>query len=53
MTDVLDLYVPTRGSRLNDLIAPGSGIVGRIDPETRQVVIDYEGNLYGAANLTT
>jgi hypothetical protein len=53
LTDVLNVYVPARPSHLNGVIRPGSGIVGAADPETGRVVIDYEGNLHGAANLTT
>jgi hypothetical protein len=34
MTDVLNVYVPAPGARVNDVIRPGSGIVGHADPAT-------------------
>lgn len=49
------IFVPRAGSRLDQEIVPGSGIVGvmrRSDVATPIVyVIYYEGNLYSAANL--
>jgi hypothetical protein len=54
----LAVYVPNPDADPRDAlavkhIAPESGIVGAIEPEgiTGMVVIDYEGNLYGAGNL--
>jgi hypothetical protein len=49
--DGLTVYVPVAGSRLRGWILPGSGIVGTVQPGTGRVLIDYEGNKYGAASL--
>jgi hypothetical protein len=46
------IYVPVPSSHLRNLIARGSGIVGTPQGNGR-VLIDYEGNLYGAENLKT
>jgi hypothetical protein len=44
------VYVPREG--VDTTIASGSGIVGRPNAEDpRIIVMDYEGNLYGAENL--
>lgn len=48
------ICVPKKGSRLDQMIDPGSGIVGRtyIDHEGQKyIVIWYEGNRYNAINL--
>ncbi|MCL4722654.1 MAG: hypothetical protein KJZ90_00065 [Rhodocyclaceae bacterium] len=47
--DKATIYVPVAGSRLERELLPGSGIVGI--PRHGQLVIYYEGNLYGACNL--
>jgi hypothetical protein len=44
------VYVPAPDSHLRQTIAAGSGIVGTPQDDGR-VLIDYEGNLYGAAQL--
>lgn len=43
------VYVPKPG--LHGLIAPKSGVVGSTQGVTDRVMIDYEGNLFGAVNL--
>jgi hypothetical protein len=45
------IYVPTFGSYLRRTISSGSGIVGTTVPGTDppQVIIDYEGAIYGQA----
>lgn len=48
----LKIVVPRSGSQLERVIAAGSGIVMRAS-RSRGVVIDYEGNLYGAGDLAT
>jgi hypothetical protein len=50
----LAVYVPAAHRDVLS-IREGSGIVGATSPEpvTGRVVIDYEGNLYGAANVRT
>ena len=50
----LAVYVPAPASRLPWLVAKKSGIVGSPDAEDpSRIVIDYEGNLYHAANVRT
>lgn len=62
----LTVYVPRGESLLRAVIKQGSGIVGTPvrdwfhnqhedpeDAEADRIVIDYEGNLYGAANVVT
>jgi hypothetical protein len=60
MDNRLNVYVPAPGSDLG--IVPGSGIVGTRQPalpgvraieEDGLVLVDYEGNLYGASNVRT
>ena len=55
MDNRLNVYVPAPASDLG--IVPGSGIVGTRQERTthrcRLVLIDYEGNLYGAMNIRT
>lgn len=48
----LTIYVPRAASDLERMILPRSGIVGTMQTEGR-VLIDYEGNAYGAANMVT
>jgi hypothetical protein len=50
MGNRLNVYVPAPGSDLG--IVPGSGIVGT-PQDDGLVLIDYEGNLYGASNIGT
>lgn len=45
------IYVPRTGSRLDQAIAPGSGIVGFPSRGATKIVLYYEGNLYDAENL--
>jgi hypothetical protein len=50
----LAVYVPAPGHSLPMFgVAPRSGIVGAVDaePVTGMIVIDYEGDLYHAANI--
>lgn len=47
--DKATIYVPVAGSRIERELLPGSGIVGI--PRHGQLLIYYEGNLYGACNL--
>lgn len=49
---MLPVFVPREDASLQETIEPGSGIVGSRREDGR-VRIDYEGNLYGAANITT
>jgi len=50
----LAVFVPAPESRLPFLIAAKSGIVGSPDPDdATRVVIDYDGDLYHAANVRT
>lgn len=44
------IFVPRPDSRLDQEIAPGSGIVGVMSGE--RMVLYFEGNLFGAENLT-
>ena len=46
----LTVYVPAEGSQLAKDVAPGSAIVGD-ENSAVTVLVDYEGNLYGATNL--
>lgn len=46
------LYVPAPESILRHTIRAGSGIVGTVQDDGR-ILIDYEGNLYGAENMKT
>lgn len=49
-----DIYIPVAGSYAENAIAPGSGIVGYVDPDFPDTITVYfEGNLYGASNLNT
>lgn len=50
---MLSIFVPTPGLRVTVRIAPRSGIVGTYYPNDQRVLIDYEGNLYGASNIKT
>lgn len=43
------IYVPVAGSRLDHELIPGSGVVGI--ERNGQLVLWYEGNLYGACNM--
>src|SRR4051812_17483330 len=55
-TSPVNIYVPAVGSMLEREVAAGSGIVGaRTVPEDPEspVLVYYEGNLYGAANIVT
>lgn len=45
-----NVYIPRPGSLLD--LAAGSGIVGTFQDKTR-ILIDFEGNIYGAVNLAT
>lgn len=45
------IYVPRAGSRLDQAIAPGSGIVGFPGRGATKIILFYEGNLLGACNL--
>ena len=47
----LRLFIPERESVAAALIDPGSAIVG-VDTVASLIVVDFEGNRYGAANLT-
>lgn len=47
----LTVYVPRPGTYAAQRIAKGSGIVGV--PAGDEVLIHYEGNLYGAQNIRT
>ena len=51
----LAVYVPAADHRDVALIRGRAGIVGAVTPEpvTGRVVIDFEGNLYGASNVRT
>lgn len=49
MSRTLTIYIPKPGSAIERQLAPGSGIVG--EPHPSGVLLHYEGNLYGAANL--
>lgn len=51
----LNVYIPRQGSRLASVITTGSGIVGSTEkfPDGDRIVIDYEGNIYGASNVKT
>ena len=46
---VLIVYLPSRDMRRLGAIAPGSGIVGADEGE--RITVDYEGAIYGQANL--
>lgn len=45
------ICLPAPGSSLARVVRPGSAIVARPDPGADRLVADFEGNLYGAANL--
>ena len=48
---MINVYVPAPGSHVRRTIAEGSGIVGTMEDD--RLLIDYEGNLYGAVNIKT
>jgi hypothetical protein len=48
----LRVYVPREGTAARAAIAEHSGVVGTA-VEGGRVVVDFEGNLYGAANIKT
>jgi hypothetical protein len=47
---ILKVYVPREGSFAAQVIAPGSAIVGSPSDSGDTVRIDFEGNVFGAAN---
>lgn len=51
MSNPLNIYLPRHP--LGTTISPGSGIVGSDSDDRELVVIDFEGNIYGAENLRT
>ncbi len=50
MNQTLKIYIPVAGSMIDKVIERGSGIVG-VDREDGSVLLHFEGNLFGAANL--
>lgn len=45
------VYVPIAGSRAERLIDHGSGVVGSLGGDT--ILVDFEGNRFGASNVVT
>lgn len=50
---IVNVYTPTPGSLSCASIHEGSGIVGTPLGGSGRVLIDFEGNLYGAENMRT
>jgi hypothetical protein len=49
----IDVFVPNEDHPIRAMIAAGSGIVGGPALRGGNLEVDYEGNLYGAANIVT
>lgn len=49
----MDVFVPNEDHPIRTMIAAGSGIVGAPALRGGYLEVDYEGNLYGAANIVT
>lgn len=50
MNQKLKIYIPVAGSMIDKVIERGSGIVG-VDRADGSLLLHFEGNLFGAANL--
>lgn len=48
----VQVYLPLKGSYAFDTITRKSGVVGSIRP-TGDIILDFEGNKYGATNIVT